>query len=171
MKRAVCILAISILAACGGAGTGTGTDDSIDTSASATARSLVAISNAPDRSFASMLNSVRSVNGAAPVTYDSRLGVAAQRHADDMLAENFFSHTGSDGSTVGTRVTAAGYNWQRVGENIGRGQDDEEDILRAWVNSSGHQANNVDPRFEDFALAKAGTGSQQYWVLVLAREF
>ncbi|MDP5362914.1 MAG: CAP domain-containing protein, partial [Paracoccaceae bacterium] len=106
MKRAVCILAISILAACGGAGTGTGTDDSIDTSASATARSLVAISNAPDRSFASMLNSVRSVNGAAPVTYDSRLGVAAQRHADDMLAENFFSHTGSDGSTVGTRVTA-----------------------------------------------------------------
>ncbi len=161
MKPLFSILAIGFLAACGGGG-GSG--------ASATARSLEAISNAPDPSFGSMLNSVRAANGSAPVIYDSRLGAAAQRHADDMLSGRFLSHTGSDGSNVGTRVSDAGYDWQRVGENIGRGQQNEAAILEAWVNSSGHQANNIDPRFEDFALAKAGTGSQQYWVLVLATE-
>jgi uncharacterized protein YkwD len=117
-----------------------------------------------------MLNNVRSANGAAPVTYDARLGRAAQGHANDMLANNFFSHTGSDGSNVGQRVTAQGYQWRTVGENIARGQRDEEAVLQAWVNSPGHQRNNVNPNFEDFALAKAGAGSQQYWVLVFATE-
>jgi uncharacterized protein YkwD len=117
-----------------------------------------------------MLNNVRSANGSSPVTYDVRLGRAAQGHADDMLANTFFSHTGSNGSSVGDRVTAEGYQWRTVGENIARGQRDEEAVLQAWVNSPGHQRNNVNPNFEDFALAKAGAGSQQYWVLVFATE-
>jgi uncharacterized protein YkwD len=117
-----------------------------------------------------MLNNVRASNGAGSVTFDARLGRAAQGHANDMLANDFFSHTGSDGSSVGDRVRREGYNWRTVGENIARGQPDEEAVLNAWVNSPGHQANNVNPNFEDFALAKAGSGSKQYWVLVLATE-
>jgi uncharacterized protein YkwD len=132
--------------------------------------SLDAISEAPSRTFDSMLNSVRAANGAGPVTYDARLGRAAEGHAEDMLQNNFFSHTGSDGSSAGDRIRAEGYNWRTWGENIARGQRDEEAVLRAWVNSPGHQRNNVDPAFEDFAIAKTGTGSQQYWVLVFATE-
>lgn len=124
----------------------------------------------PQPDISSMLNGVRSGAGAGALTYDSRLGVAANRHANDMAANNFFSHTGSDGSTVGQRVTDAGYQWNRVGENIARGQVDEQAVLDAWMNSSGHRANNLDPRFEDFALAKADSARGPYWVLVLARE-
>lgn len=166
MKRSLCFVGLFFLAGCGGAG---GSMSNTPSSASVTA-SLAAIDTAPSASFDSMLNNVRSVNGAAPVVYDSRLGIAAQRHADDMLAGGFLEHEGSDNSTVGTRVTDAGYIWQRVGENIAQGHVDEEAVLRGWVNSSGHQENNIHPHFEDFALAKAGSGSQQYWVLVLATE-
>lgn len=167
MKTALSIAAILLTISCGSSG---GSMSNGPSASSMVPESLDAISDAPSQSFDGMLNNVRAVNGAGAVTYDARLGNAAQGHANDMLANNFFSHTGSNGSSVGDRVTAAGYQWRTVGENIARGQQDEEEVLRAWVNSPGHQRNNVNPDFEDFALAKAGSGSQQYWVLVLATE-
>lgn len=159
-NRIFCALAISMTAACMGGGSG----------GSAVDRSLTAIDNSPDENFGSMLNNVRSANGSGAVTYDARLGSAAQRHANDMLSNNFFSHTGSDGSNAGQRISDAGYNWRTWGENIARGQQSEEAVLRAWVNSPDHQSNNVNPNFEDFALARAGSGNNLYWVLVLAAE-
>lgn len=165
IKQLILMASLAGLSACMGSGGG-----GVETTSSNVAASLDAMEASPDQSFAGMLNSVRSVNGAGTVTYDARLGAAAQGHANDMLANTFFSHTGSNGSTVGQRVTAQGYNWITVGENIARGQQSEAEVLAAWVNSPGHQANNVNPNFEDFALARAGSGSQLYWVLVLATE-
>jgi uncharacterized protein YkwD len=130
----------------------------------------VAVSQTPSQTFDSMLNGVRSNAFVGALTHEPRLGVAAQRHADDMAENNFFNHTGSDDSNVGQRVTDAGYNWNLVGENIARGQVDERAVLDAWMNSSGHRANNLNPDFEDFALAKANSSRGPYWVLVLARE-
>ncbi|EBA13873.1 hypothetical protein RCCS2_08289 [Roseobacter sp. CCS2] len=130
----------------------------------------IATSGSPSNTFAGMLNGVRADNGAESVSYDARLGTAARRHANDMAANNFFSHTGSDGSSGGDRITDAGYNWRTWGENIARGQQDERAVLNAWVNSPGHQRNNVNPRFEDFALAKADSNRGPYWVLLLAAE-
>lgn len=166
MKHGLSILAACLLAACSsGGGTSTSTMNA------PTSTAPVSTPTAPvDNSFAGMLNNVRANNGAGPVTYDSRLGTAAQNHANDMLANNYFSHTGLNGSTPGDRISDAGYNWRTYGENIARGQQSEADVLQAWVNSPGHQANNVNPNFEDFALAKAGSGSNKYWVLVLATE-
>ena len=164
MKFLFLLAAMLGLAACMGSG-------GVDTTAeSKVSQSLAVIDNSPDRTFSGMLNGVRSVYGSAPVTYDMRLGVAARRHADDMLANDFFDHKGSDGSTVETRVRDADYNWTAVGENIAKGYADEEAVLKGWVNSPDHQRNNVNPSFEDFALARAGTGSNSYWVLVLAAE-
>lgn len=80
------------------------------------------------------------------------------------------THTGSDGSNAGERIIRQGYNPRTWGENVARGYQTEESVLQGWVNSHGHQANNINPNFEDFGLAKAGSGSQLYWALVLAAE-
>lgn len=160
MKYALCVVLVCMTAACGGAGGSVGPNLVAD--------STQAVETSPDRSFQGMLNEVRAVNGAAPVTFNNLLYDAAKGHADDMHAQNYFSHTSLDGRQLRDRVNATGYQWRRIGENIGRGQRDEEAILLAWVNSPGHQANNVHPDFEEFGLAKTGTGSRQYWVLVLA---
>lgn len=179
IRYTVCVLAILALTACGGSG-GSGFSDTTAVSSGsfndfATPSASEMMSNtthmSSNTSFDGMLNGVRADNGAAPVSYDARLGAAAQGHANDMLANNFFSHTGSNGSSVGDRATAAGYNWRTIGENIARGYADEAGALDGWVNSPGHQENNVNPNFEDFALARAGSGSNQYWVLVLGAEF
>jgi hypothetical protein len=48
-----------------------------------------------------------SFPATTPVTWDNLLAQAAQRHSDDMATNNFFSHTGSDGTNVAARATAA----------------------------------------------------------------
>ncbi|MEM7320502.1 MAG: CAP domain-containing protein [Pseudomonadota bacterium] len=120
--------------------------------------------------FEGLLNNVRLANSAAPVAFDSRLGSAAQKHAGDMLANGYFSHTGLNGSSPGDRITAEGYQWRAYGENIAQGQTSQAQVLNAWTNSPGHHANNINPNFEDFGLGKAGSGSSTRWVLVLASE-
>ena len=62
---------------------------------------------------------------------NEKLETAAIAHSKWMLAADVFSHTGAGGSTPGQRATAAGYAWNRVGENI------------AWQGSTGAIAANA----------------------------
>jgi uncharacterized protein YkwD len=64
------------------------------------------------------------------------------------------SHTGSDGSNVGQRVTRVDYTWSRVGENIAVNQADTNAVVQSWLqSSSGHCDNIMDTRLTQFAVA------------------
>ena len=186
MRYLICATSLFLLGACMGGGdsatstmnepatttsnaSGSGTQASPSTPTSTTPTATVPAPAAPNN-FASLLNGARAGVGAGAVSYDARLGSAALAHAEDMRANNYFSHTGRNGSTPGDRIRAAGYNWRTYGENIARGQQTEEEVFQAWQNSDGHRRNNLNPNFEDFGLAKAGSGSNKYWVLLLATE-
>ena len=167
MRHHLSVLAVCALAACSG---GTSTSTMGSSTGPGTPSTPVVPTPPATQNFASLLNNARAGNGAGAVSFDARLGRAAQAHANDMLANNYFSHTGLNNSSPGDRIAAQGYDWSTYGENIARGQQTEADVFRAWQNSSGHRRNNLNPNFEDFGLAKAGTGSNKYWVLVLATE-
>lgn len=174
MKFPLSTLFVCFVAACGSSGSGPG--GSLGSGPANTAP----LSNAPSTpappgsvdnvSFGGLLNNVRLANSAAPVVFDARLANAAQNHANDMQAQDYFSHTGRNGSSPGDRITAAGYNWRTYGENIAQGQSAQAEVLQGWTNSPGHHANDINPAFEDFGLGKAGTGSDARWVLVLGAE-
>lgn len=121
-----------------------------------------------DASFATLINAVRSEAGTTPLSYNGQLNSAAQKHARDMFENDYFSHTGRDGSTVKTRVEAEGYSVLHVGENIAQGQKNENAAINSWIKSAPHQANNINPDFEEFGLGRAGSGSETRWVLVFA---
>lgn len=107
---------------------------------------------------------------AADLQWSDKLARAALVHAQDMVAASFFSHTGSNGSTVGTRVTAAGYSWSTVAENIAAGQPTVASVMSAWMGSDGHCANVMNPSMRDFAVVcVAGTDLSTHWVMDLAR--
>ncbi len=55
---------------------------------------------------------------AAPLAMNAQLTAAARLHSEDMFTNEFQQHIGSDGSSPGQRVTAQGYSWITVGENI-----------------------------------------------------
>ena len=164
------VLGSFALAGCSTGGGGTGGTTATPQAPAGPTTPTVATPAADNTTFGALLNNVRMANGAGTVAFDGRLATAAQRHADDMRDNAFFDHTGSDGTTVGDRVTAAGYTWATVGENIAVVQQSETEVMTDWTNSPGHHANNINPAFEDFALARAGTGANLYWVLVLGRE-
>ncbi|MCG2786683.1 MAG: CAP domain-containing protein [Anaerolineae bacterium] len=65
-----------------------------------------------------LINSARAENGLAALTQNAKLDAAAQTHSSDMACNNLRSHTGSDGSSVGQRVAAAGYASSRSEEVI-----------------------------------------------------
>ncbi|CAM5234455.1 hypothetical protein SALBM217S_06840 [Streptomyces griseoloalbus] len=68
-----------------------------------------------------LVNAERAEAGCSPVTANSTLNTAAQRHSEDMASTGTMSHTGSDGSDPGQRITRAGYTWSTYGENVAYG--------------------------------------------------
>lgn len=76
------------------------------------------------------------------LTKNTKLRCAARKHSRDMGINNFFSHTGSNGSTFSQRITSAGYAWTAAGENIAAGQATPAAVVDAWMKSTGH-CNNI----------------------------
>lgn len=108
-----------------------------------------------------------SFPAATELTWNAALTQAAVVHSDDMVARNFFSHTGSNGSSAGDRATAAGYSWRSVGENIAAGQPSIAVVVDGWMKSDGHCANLMNATFRDIGVAcvagNANTTYRTYW--------
>ena len=88
-----------------------------------------------------LTNSYRTANGCGALRIDSRLVAAARAHSTDMVTNNFFSHTGSNGSTFVQREAAAGYTTGASAENIAWGYRSPQEVVNGWINSAGHRAN------------------------------
>ncbi len=58
---------------------------------------------------------------------------AAEQHSLDMASNNFFSHTGSDGSGLGDRAANANFFTFPLGENIAAGYNSVRDTVLAWM--------------------------------------
>jgi uncharacterized protein YkwD len=113
------------------------------------------------------VNEERAAEGAAPLTRNALLDAAAAEHAADMVDNMYFSHTGSDGSTVAERVSAQGYSWSTVGENIAYGPSDADGVMDLWMNSPGHRANILNGSYTEIGIALDNRGLP-YWVQVFA---
>ncbi|SHG55868.1 CAP domain-containing protein [Massilia sp. CF038] len=114
----------------------------------------------------------RDFPAAPPLKWDSKLADAALEHSRDMAHEAVLSHTGSDGSTVGKRITREGYTWGLAGENIILGVGTAEDAVAGWVDSPGHCVNLMNPAFTEmggaYALDRERRGGNAYWTQVLS---
>lgn len=98
----------------------------------------------------------------APLAPNANLLAAARGHSADMVTNNYFSHTGSDGSTVGGRIAAAGYVGNAFGENIayilGQNNTPAESAPNLDTNlfkSAGHRINILDPAYTEVGVGMA----------------
>jgi uncharacterized protein YkwD len=89
-----------------------------------------------------LTNEQRQRNGCTTtLVLSAQLTAAASAHSQDMAIHDLFSHTGSDGSTMVSRVAATGYSYSQLAENIAAGQDTAEAVVAGWMKSPGHRAN------------------------------
>ncbi len=100
-------------------------------------------------------NKERTSRGIAALTRSPALDIAAQLHNDYMVANNTLTHD-EPRRDVGTRVKEQGYNWMWVGENIARGQVSPEDVMKSWMNSSGHRDNILNAHYKEIGFGNSG---------------
>ena len=117
-----------------------------------------------------LTNDFRRQNGLAPLTINTRLNAAAQKHSENMALQDFFGHTGKDGSSASDRMTAAGYTWSMAAENIAAGYANATDVVQGWINSPGHRANLLNANLQEIGVGyyflANDTGNQNwnhYW--------
>ncbi len=93
-----------------------------------------------ERSVADLIDAERAKAGCGPLRYDARLADAARKHSADMAKRGYFDHNTPEGVTPWDRVKAEGYQ-QPSAENIAAGQRTPQEVVTAWMNSSGHREN------------------------------
>lgn len=112
------------------------------------------------------LATLRAGQGVSrPLSHSAALQAAAQAHADDMSQTGQLSHTGSNGSTLTSRLRSAGYSACYGAENIAVGQTNTAQVFEDWMGSSGHRRNILAVQATQFGYAT----SNGYSVLVLGR--
>lgn len=168
------------LSACGGGSNGTdgGVSNAKGDAASQAAAKLdhtCGISGF-DTELLSKLNSLRAFGAVCggkvmpsvrSLVWNQQLQNAATVHVQNMANNNFFSHTGLDGSTPQQRVAAAGYS-SPAGENIGVGYPTIQAVFDGWVNSPPHCEGMMGERHFDVGVSCADSStSRRYWVMDL----
>lgn len=112
------------------------------------------------------INAERRRAGRRALRLDAKLNAAAQEHAEDLLARGYFDHQSPEGKTVRDRAEDTGYDWRAVGENIAEGQSSVDEVVTAWMRSSGHRRNILHPDYTEMGLGLAlGRNRQGYDVL------
>ncbi len=114
-----------------------------------------------------LVNSQRSANGQSALTYNTEAAKVAQAKAEDMAANNYFSHTSPTYGSAFDMLKANGISYSSAGENIAKGQTSSSSVMNAWMNSSGHRANILSSSYKSVGVGCAVDSSGTlYWVQV-----
>jgi hypothetical protein len=130
--------------------------------AGATLQGTIRCPTQSEMQVADLINAERTKKGLPPLAIDIRLQEAAVSHSEDMANNDFFSHTGSDGSSLIDRLERAGYPWHRAGENIAAGLSNPASAVAGWMDSPGHRANILNPSYEQLGVGYAFESSATY---------
>ncbi|MFA5131123.1 MAG: CAP domain-containing protein [Patescibacteria group bacterium] len=101
----------------------------------------------------SLTNESRIANDVSPLNSNAILNQAAQSKAEDMLINDYFSHTSPDGRMPWNFVNRNSYAYTLVGENLALNFLGADDAHAALMASPGHKKNILNPKYTDLGLA------------------
>jgi uncharacterized protein YkwD len=116
---------------------------------------------------ARILNQHRADAGLPPLAVNPLLTRAANLHIQDMISNNVWGHTGSDGSNVRQRVARTGYvvdGW--AGENWAAYQTIEVGI-DWWMGHGPHRQNVLNRSYKEMGIGTAPHPHRQSVILVV----
>jgi uncharacterized protein YkwD len=96
-----------------------------------------------------LINQQRATRHLPPLHGSRLLDRSAQGWTNAMVSSDVFSH----GTNFASRISAAGYDWRAAGENIATGFQTPAGVVRAWMASTGHCQNILNPNY-----GNVGTG-------------
>ena len=78
-----------------------------------------------------------------------------------MQTKGYFSHTSPTYGSPFEMMKKFGITYRYAGENIAYGQRTPQQVVDAWMNSSGHRANILNANFTQIGMGYVATGN--YW--------
>ena len=108
-----------------------------------------------------LVNAERAKQGLSALTIDTKVQQAALVRAKESAQS--FSHTRPNGSSFSTALTEAGVSYRRAGENIAYGQSTPQQVMNAWMNSSGHRANILNANYTTIGVGYTVINGTAYW--------
>ena len=93
-----------------------------------------------------LINNQRTKNGLSALKIDSEVQNVARIKAQDMVNNNYFSHTSPTYGSPFDMLKSFKVSYKTAGENIA-GNSSNSAAVTAWMNSSGHKANILNSSF------------------------
>ena len=115
------------------------------------------------RAVVCLVNRQRRAHGLPGLRANPRLDRSAQIWTNTMVRHRAFSH----GSDFSARISAVGFDWSHIGENIAAGYRTPATVVAAWMASTGHCQNILNPIYREVgtgvddrsAVGSDGTGT------------
>lgn len=127
----------------GSSNSGTGGSGSSGNTSSSTETSNM---NSDEKEVFDLINKQRTNNGLAALKNDSEVQRVARIKAQDMVDNNYFSHTSPTYGSPFDMLKSFKISYKTAGENIA-GNSSNSSVVTAWMNSSGHKANILNSNF------------------------
>ena len=115
-----------------------------------------------------LVNEARSENDAGSLSRNATLSELAMQRAAEIALYYESSHLRPDDSACSTIADGVYTGWTTYGENIAIGQIDPDEVMDAWMNSSGHRANILDTDYTQIGVGCFYAGGIYCWVQIFS---
>jgi uncharacterized YkwD family protein len=117
--------------------------------------------SAYEQKVVDLTNQQRAKSGLPALKVDLSLSKVAREKSSDMQKNNYFSHTSPSYGSPFDMMKKFGITYKTAGENIAKGQRSPEEVVNAWMNSSGHRKNILSSNFTHIGVGHVANGN--YW--------
>ena len=100
-----------------------------------------------------LTNEQRQKNNLPSLSLNSSLSLAAQKKAENMFQENYWSHYAPDGKTPWDFILGANYKYEYAGENLAKNFLFSNGVIDAWMNSTIHRDNLLKKEYTEVGYA------------------
>ncbi|NET38025.1 MAG: matrixin family metalloprotease [Cyanothece sp. SIO1E1] len=128
-----------------------------------------------DQRVLELVNKERTKRGLDALKLNGKLDQVADKHAENMAEQDFFGHTGKNGSSPAERVAKTGYNAKLVKQNIAGFQNTPEWFVRDLMSNAKTRGRLLDSEVTEMGLGYAEMPNDpgsvkygRYWTQVLA---
>ena len=115
-----------------------------------------------------LVNVERANAGLPALKSDWELARVAEHKSQDMHDKKYFSHTSPTYGSPFTMMKNYGIQYKAAGENIAQGQRTPEEVVNAWMNSSGHRANILNKNYTHIGVGYVEDG--HYWTQMFVQK-
>ena len=111
-----------------------------------------------------LVNEERTANGLAQLSWNAELAKVAQAKAQDMVNNNYFSHTSPTYGSPFEMMKSFGISYRYAAENIAKNASVEKAHV-ALMNSDGHRKNILNSNYTSIGIGIVKTSSNSYTIV------